>query len=273
MHSKSARCTPKKRKKSGNTDEFGCIGSQPPIYLAQVDLDSVLFEGFMGNGFAAVKNFHGFPTGIPSFELMDKFHEQSLRFGTGIITETISKIDLFTPFEDEEAETADTVIVATGEEAYWQSVISAHAVCDGSVPILRNKPLAVIGGGDAAIGEATCTSNVTKYGSRTYVHVLVRRNELRASRSMAKRLMNHPKILLKNLRIEDVQAGEEKDLTVNGLFYAPGIPHRRSFRTQLQTNPDGYIVTRYRQAITSVGSGCMAALEAERLIAEKEMGE
>ena len=152
------------------------------------------------------------------------------------------------------------------------------------------------------------STDLTKYGS--HVYVLVRRGELRASKIMAKRLLSHPKVtilwntvavecqgdgdLLNNLRIKNVQTGEEKDLAVNGLFYAIGHePATQLVRGQLQTDADGYIVTvpgttqtsvkgvfaagdvqdkRYRQAITSAGSGCMAALEAERLIAEEEEG-
>jgi thioredoxin reductase (NADPH) len=161
--------------------------------------------------------------------MMHKFRQQSLRFGTKIITETISKIDLSSrPFKywregsensPEKVETADTVIIATGasakrmnlpgEDIYWQSGISACAVCDGAVPIFRQKPLAVIGGGDSAAEEATCTlrtswlslhhqcrtllSDLTKYAS--HVYVLVRRDELRASKIMAKRLLSHPKVV------------------------------------------------------------------------------
>jgi len=255
-------------------------------------------------------------------DMMDKFRAQSIRFGTEVITETVCRIDLSArPFkywreysEDEELfESADTIIVATGasakrlglpgEEVYWQSGISACAVCDGAVPIFRNKPLAVIGGGDSAAEEAIY---LTKYASKVYV--LVRRDELRASKIMAKRLKNHPKVeilwntvateclgdgnLLNALRIKHTTNNEVRDLPVNGLFYAIGHePATELVRTQLECDADGYIKTVpgttqtnvrgvfaagdvqdkiYRQAITSAGSGCMAALEAERFIAEEE---
>ncbi|CAE6459721.1 unnamed protein product [Rhizoctonia solani] len=304
----------------------GPAGHTAAIYLARANLE----PGFMANGFAAggqlttttdVENFPGFPEGVNGTEMMNKFRAQSVRFGTKIITETVSQLDLSRrPFrywregtEDGEPETADTIIIATGasakrmnlpgEDTYWQSGISACAVCDGAVPIFRNKPLAVIGGGDSAAEEATY---LTKYAS--HVYVLVRRDELRASKIMAKRLLAHPKVtvlwntvaveckgdgdLLNSLRLKDTKTGEEKDLQVNGLFYAIGHePATTLVRDQLETDADGYILTkagtaetsikgvfaagdvqdkRYRQAITSAGSGCMAALEAERLLAEEE---
>jgi len=316
-------------------DKVVIIGSGPAghtaaIYLARANLKPVMFEGYLANGFAAggqlttttdVENFPGFPEGVLGPEMMDKFRQQSLRFGTEVITETVTKVDLSQrPFkywteDSEDPNTADTLIIATGasakrpglpgEETYWQSGISACAVCDGAVPIFRNKPLAVIGGGDSAAEEATY---LTKYGS--HVYVLVRRDELKASKIMAKRLLNHPKVtvlwntvalecqgdgdLLNNLRVKNVKTGEEKDLPVKGLFYAIGHePATSLIRDQIDTDADGYIATvpgttqtsvpgvfaagdvqdkRYRQAITSAGSGCMAALEAERFLAEEDEG-
>jgi len=308
----------------------GPAGHTAAIYLARANLKPVMFEGFMANGFAAggqlttttdVENFPGFPEGVLGPQMMENFRAQSIRFGTEIITETVSKIDLSQrPFkywvqgtENDAPELADTVIIATGasakriglpgEDTYWQSGISACAVCDGAVPIFRNKPLAVIGGGDSAAEESTY---LTKYAS--HVYVLVRRDELRASKIMQKRLLNHPKItvlwntvcleakgdgdLLNALRIKDIKTGEEKDLPVNGLFFAIGHePATTLFRSQIDCDSEGYILTvpgtcetsvkgvfaagdvqdkKYRQAITSAGSGCMAALEAERFLAEEE---
>lgn len=158
-------------------------GQTAAIYLARANLNPIMFEGMMANGFAPggqlttttdVENYPGFPEGVLGGELMDKLRAQSERFGTEIVTETITKLDLSSrPFklwregaEDqaEPTDTSDTVIIATGasakrmflpgEDIYWQNGISACAVCDGAVPIFRNKPLAVIGGGDSAAEEA-----------------------------------------------------------------------------------------------------------------------
>ncbi|KAI1463177.1 thioredoxin reductase [Daldinia caldariorum] len=311
------------------------IGSGPAahtaaIYLARAELNPVLYEGFMANGIAAggqlttttdIENFPGFPKGIMGAELMDAMRQQSERFGTKIITETVAKLDLSSrPFKYEtewspgEVHTADSVIVATGasakrlnlpgEEKYWQNGISACAVCDGAVPIFRNRPLVVIGGGDSAAEEATF---LTKYGS--HVTVLVRRDQLRASSIMAQRLINHPKVtvmfntrgvevkgddkVMTHLVIEDTKTGKQRVLEANGLFYAIGHdPATNLVKGQLDIDEDGYIKTkpgtpetsvegvfaagdvqdkRYRQAITSAGTGCMAAMEAEKYLAEREV--
>lgn len=311
------------------------IGSGPAahtaaIYLARAEIKPTLYEGMLANGIAAggqlttttdIENFPGFPNGIGGSELMEKMKEQSQRFGTEIITETISKVDfskrpfkLWTEWnEDAEPITTDAVIIATGasakrmhlpgEDTYWQQGISACAVCDGAVPIFRNNPLAVIGGGDSACEEAIF---LTKYASKVFL--LVRRDVLRASTIMQKRVTNNEKIevlwntealeakgdgkLLKSLRIVNNKTNEEKDLQVNGLFYAIGhIPATKIFADQLKTDEAGYIQTTpgtastsiegvfaagdvqdkiYRQAITSAGSGCMAALECEKFISEQE---
>jgi len=311
------------------------IGSGPAahtaaVYLARAELKPVLYEGLLANGTAAggqlttttdVENYPGFPNGIMGGELMEEMKKQSIRFGTEVITETVVKVDISQrPFrywlewkEMEEPHTADAIVLATGasakrmnlpgEETYWQAGISACAVCDGAVPIFRNKPLVVIGGGDSAAEEALF---LTKYGSS--VKVLVRRDRLRASNIMAKRLSSHPKVeilyntvgveakgdgkLLKSMAVKNVKSGEVRDIEANGLFYAIGHePATALVKGQMDLDEDGYVLTkpgtsltsikgvfaagdvqdkRYRQAITSAGSGCIAALECERLLAEEE---
>ncbi|KAG7810394.1 hypothetical protein KL921_002889 [Ogataea angusta] len=311
------------------------IGSGPAahtaaIYLARAEMKPVLYEGMMANGIAAggqlttttdIENFPGFPEGINGSKLMEQMRAQSERFGTEIITETISKVDfssrpfkLWTEFnEDADPITTDAVVIATGasakrlhlpgEETYWQQGISACAVCDGAVPIFRNKPLAVVGGGDSACEEALF---LTKYGSKVYL--LVRKDHLRASTIMQKRVQNNDKLeilfntvsleavgdgkFLNGLRIKNVKTNEESTLAVNGLFYAIGhTPATKVFENQLDTDETGYIKTKpgtaqtsipgvfaagdvqdkvYRQAITSAGTGCMAALEAEHYLSSLE---
>ncbi|VEU21270.1 DEKNAAC102414 [Brettanomyces naardenensis] len=312
------------------------IGSGPAahtaaIYLARAEMQPVLYEGMMANGIAPggqltttteIENFPGFPDGLMGSELMERMKKQSQRFGTEVITETISKVDfsskpfkLWTEFnEDAEPITTDAVVIATGasakrlhlpgEETYWQQGISACAVCDGAVPIFRNKPLAVIGGGDSACEEALF---LTKYGSK--VIMLVRKDHMRASTIMRKRVAANKKLeilyntvsvdakgdgkFLNALGIKNVKTGETKDLQVNGLFYAIGhTPATKVFEEQLETDENGYIKTqpgtsftsvpgvfaagdvqdkKYRQAITSAGTGCMAALDAEHYLSSLEI--
>lgn len=317
------------------------VGSGPAahtaaIYLSRAELKPVLYEGFLANGTAAggqlttttdVENYPGFAQGIGGSELMEQMKAQSERFGTEVISETITRLDLKSrPFKlwkeyedgenDQPAHTADAVVIATGanarrlnlpgEEKYWQNGISACAVCDGAVPIFRQKPLVVIGGGDSAAEEAMF---LTKYGS--HVTVLVRKEKLRASKTMAKRLLSNPKVTVKfnhqavevqgeekarglmtHLKIKNNQTGAEETMEANGLFYAVGHdPATALVKEQLDVDEDGYVLTkpgtsytsipgvfaagdvqdkRYRQAVTSAGSGCIAALEAEKYIAEME---
>lgn len=302
----------------------GPAGHTAAIYAARAELKPIMFEGFMAGGVAAggqlttttdVENFPGFPEGVMGPELMDRMRAQSARFGTEIITETINEVDLSSrPFKfksDSHEGEAETVIIATGatakrlyvpgtnDDELWMKGISACAVCDGALPIFRNKPLAVIGGGDSAVEEA---SFLTKYGSTVYmVH---RRDELRASKIMQQRALNNPKIeilwsyqlksasgsdLLETIEVESTKGEGPKTLDVSGLFFAIGhIPNTEFLKGQLETDDQGYLITKagttetsipgvfacgdvqdkkYRQAITAAGTGCMAALEAEHFLA------
>lgn len=304
----------------------GPAGHTAAIYAARANLNPLMFEGFMAGGIAAggqltttteVENFPGFPEGIDGTELTNLFRAQSEKYGTTIKTETVTKVDFSVyPFlietDDSKAE-AETVIIATGatakrmnvkgEHEFWQRGISACAVCDGALPIFRNKPLAVIGGGDSAIEEA---SHLTKFGSKVYL--IHRRDKLRASQIMQKRALNHPKIEilwnteveeaiggaggLSSLLIKDSVSSAKRQIEVAGLFYAIGHkPNTEIFQGILDLDEQGYILTQagttktnipgifaagdvqdknYRQAITAAGSGCMAALEAERWLQERE---
>lgn len=316
------------------------IGSGPAahtaaIYTARADLEPVLYEGFLALGIAAggqltttdeVENYPGYKM-IKGGELMDRMREQSEACGTKLVGQTVGKVDLSSrpfkywlhPIGDEstlepETYTADSLIIATGakarrlglegEETYWGSGVSACAVCDGSAPIFREKPLVVIGGGDSAVEESLY---LTKKASK--VTVLVRKDFLRASKINARRLSEHPKVeiryntvgtkitgddrgLMSGLHIKDIKTGKEEKLDANGLFYAVGHePATGLFKDQLKMDEDGYLITepgnahtsvegvfaagdvqdkKYRQAITSAGTGCVAALEAEKYLVEHE---
>ncbi|KAK4490001.1 hypothetical protein RD792_000655 [Penstemon davidsonii] len=304
------------------------VGSGPAahtaaIYAARAELKPILFEGWMANDIAPggqltttseVENFPGFPEGINGIELMDRCRAQSLRFGTQIFTETVSKVDFstypFKIFTDSKTVLAESVVIATGavakrlqflgSDTFWNRGISACAVCDGAAPIFRNKPLAVIGGGDSAMEEANF---LTKFGSKVYI--IHRRDEFRASKIMQSRALTNPKIqvlwnsavveaygerALGGLKVKNLVSGEVSDLVVSGLFFAIGHePATKFLDGQLEMDSDGYVVTKpgttltsirgvfaagdvqdkkYRQAITAAGSGCMAALDAEHYLQE-----
>lgn len=256
--------------------------------------------------------------GITGPELMELMRQQAVNFGTRIITDDVVKVDfskrpfrLF-PAEGGEIEAA-CVIVATGARANWLGLeseetfknrgVSACAVCDGALPRFRNKPLVVVGGGDSAVEEATY---LTKFASM--VHLVHRRAELRASRIMAQRAVDNPKITIHfdtalaevlgddaagvtGVRLVGTGAGQaETTLPVSGVFLAIGhTPNTAFLEGQLELTPKKYIVWKkhfrtdtsvegvfaagdvaddnYRQAISAAGTGCMAALDAERWLA------
>ncbi|MBI3074263.1 MAG: thioredoxin-disulfide reductase [Deltaproteobacteria bacterium] len=302
------------------------IGSGPAahtaaIYAARANLNPLMFEGMMAGGIAAggqltttteVENFPGFPEGIDGTKLTEHFRAQSARFGTRIVTETVESVDLskrpFAVKTDGQTVTAETLIIATGatakrlgipgEDKLWQRGISACAVCDGALPMYRNKVLAVIGGGDSAMEESM---HLTKFGSK--VLVVHRRDEFRASKIMQARLLGNPKVeplwfsvvtealgtkAIEAIRVKDVRTNATRDVPVGGLFYAIGhTPNTAFLGGQLKLDDAGYVVTKpgttetsvvgvfaagdvqdrvYRQAVTAAGTGCMAALEAEKFL-------
>jgi thioredoxin reductase (NADPH) len=310
-------------------DNLVIIGSGPAahtaaIYAARAELQPVLFEGFMAGGVAAggqlttttdVENYPGFPEGIQGPELMERMRAQSVRFGTTIHTETVNRIDFskrpFRYVTDEREGAARAVILATGATAkrlpipgandgeLWQKGVSACAVCDGALPMFRNQPLVVIGGGDSAMEEATF---LTKYGSKVYI--VHRRDDLRASKIMQQRALANDKIEflwshvvvealgsdgLESVKVKDLKTDQIRDIAAMGLFFAIGhTPNSGFLEGQLETDSVGYALTkpgttqtsvdgvfaagdlqdkRWRQAVTAAGTGCMAALEAEHFLA------
>jgi len=304
----------------------GPAGHTASIYSARAALSTLLFEGWMAGGVAPggqltttteIENFPGFPEGISGPKLMSDMKKHAANQGVEFLMETVESVDLskrpFTVKTSSREEQAQAIIIATGatarrmhvahEEQFWQKGISACAVCDGALPIFRNQPLVVIGGGDTAMEEAM---HLAKFGSKVYI--VHRRDELRASKAMQERVLANDKIevlwstvlvdvggsdTLEYVLLKNVKTGKEFKHEAKGMFYAIGhTPNTDFLNGQLTTDESGYIITEkgtantsvpgvfaagdvqdriYRQAITSAGTGCMAALDAEKYIVENPL--
>jgi thioredoxin reductase (NADPH) len=295
----------------------GPAGLTAAIYASRADLSPVLIEGGEAGGqlmlTTDVENYPGFPDGIMGPEMMELFRKQAERFGTRIIRGDVTKVDLgsrpFKAWVGDDPYEGDAVIVSTGASARWLGVpgesklrghgVSACATCDGF--FFRDREIVVVGGGDSAMEEALF---LTKFGSKvTIVH---RRDEFRASKIMAKRALEHPKIEVRwnaivtevlgdgsvtGVRLEDTVTGGESDLAAEGVFIAIGhTPNTALFDGQLELNEKGYLKTfdntmtsvdgvfgagdvvdfTYRQAVTAAGMGCEAAIDAERWLESQE---
>ena len=292
----------------------GPAGLTAAIYAARANLEPIVIAGNVPMGqlmiTSDVENYPGFPDGIQGPELMQKFREQAERFGSTIIDKDATKVDFserpFRIWVGESLYRADAVIIATGASAIWLGLpseeefrgrgVSACATCDGF--FFRGREVAVVGGGDTALEEATF---LTRFAEK--VTMLVRRDEFRGSKIMQDRALGHPKIevlwnkevtevkgemTVSSLTVRDTASGETSDLPVQGLFIAIGYkPNTELFVGQLQVGEGGYLDVigetgsgidgvfiagdvhdhHYRQAVTAAGDGCKAAIDAERWLA------
>ena len=296
----------------------GCAGLTAALYTARANLKPLVLTGAMPGGLltttSIVENYPGFPEGIDGYELMVKMQKQAERFGARVQFGTVEAIDLakqpFTLTVDGEPVQTQTLIIASGaghrhlglesEDKLEKKGVTYCATCDGALPMFRDKPLVVVGGGDSACEEATY---LTRFAS--VVYLVHRRDTLRASKIMADRTLAHAKIKpiwdsvvtevldvkqdkVTGVRIKNVKTGKESVLECSGLFVAIGhIPNTQIFKSILDMDENGYLRPKrgtemnipgvfvagdcsdhvYRQAVTAAGMGCAAAIDAERYLA------
>ncbi len=297
----------------------GPAGFTAAIYASRAGLTPVLYQGGQPGGqlttTTEVDNFPGYPQGVDGPTMMIDLENQAKRFGSDVRTGLATKVDFSSSpkkvwIDDSHEIEADAVIIATGASAKWLGLegektfnglgVSACAVCDGF--FYRNQTVAVVGAGDTAAEEASYLANLCEK-----VHLIVRRDEMRASLIMQERVKNNPKIEIHwnaeteeilgdasgvtGIRIKNNKTGESNELALTGFFVAIGHqPNTSIFRGQLEMDAQEYLITEkgssrtnvegvfacgdvqdtiYRQAITAAGSGCMAALDAERWLAAK----
>lgn len=297
----------------------GPAGYTAAIYASRAGLAPVLYTGAQPGGQLTitndVENYPGYPDGVMGPAMMEDFRKQAERFGTQVRYGLATKVDFnamprIVTIDDQKIIHADTVIISTGASAKWLGIeseerlngkgVSACAVCDGF--FFRGQEVAIVGAGDTACEEASYLANIC-----SKVYMLVRRDEMRASQIMQKRVLSNPKIeILWNTETDEILGEEEvtgvrvynnltqekKDLAISGFFVAIGHePNTAIFKDYLHMDDSGYLKTVpgstktnvagvfacgdaqdhiYRQAVTAAGTGCMAALDAERFLAEKE---
>jgi thioredoxin reductase (NADPH) len=296
----------------------GCAGLTAALYTARANLKPVVLTGLMPGGLltttSVVENFPGFPEGIEGAELMARLQQQAERFGAQIRFGLVEAVDLSRPpfritFEGEPIET-ETLIIASGaghrrlglesEDKLEKKGVTYCATCDGALPLFRNQPLVVVGGGDSACEEAMF---LTRFASMVYL--IHRRDTLRASKVMAERALANPKIKpvwdsvvtevldakqgkVVGVRLKDLKTHKETILGCAGVFVAIGhVPNTQLFKGLIDMDEAGYIKPAngsmtnipgvfvagdcsdhvYRQAITAAGMGCAAAIDAERYLA------
>ncbi len=296
----------------------GCAGWTAALYTARANLTPLVLTGKQPGGLltttSIVENFPGFPEGVDGYELMTRMQKQAERFGARASFGLVEKVDFskrpFALMVDGEKMEAETVIIATGashkhlgvpgEDLLETKGVTYCATCDGALPVFRNQPLVVIGGGDSACEEAMY---LTRFGS--VIHLVHRRDSLRASKIMAERTLSNPKIKpvwdsavtevldvkqdkVTAVKLKNLKTGAESVLNCAGVFVAIGHgPNTEIFKGQIETGENGYIIPKqgtmtnvpgvfvagdcadhvYRQAITAAGAGCAAAIDAERFLA------